>query len=190
VAITPASGFVEPLPALVIGLVAGVVCCFAVGLKGRLGYDDSLDVVGVHLVGGVAGALLTGVFATLAINPAGADGSLAQLGRQAVAVGVTFAFSFIATLVILKAIDTVMRVRVTADEEDAGLDISEHGEVGYTLRERSPRRGRIPAAMTDAELQALREELVLEAAARVLAEVRVAGPNGNDLPLEEPRPQG
>src|SRR4029450_1829613 len=73
VAITPASGYVEPLPALLIGLAAGVVCCFAVGLKRRLGYDDSLDVVGVHLVGGVTGALLTGAFATLVVNPAGAD---------------------------------------------------------------------------------------------------------------------
>jgi ammonium transporter, Amt family len=172
VAITPASGYVEPLPALLIGLAAGVVCCFAVGLKGRLGYDDSLDVVGVHLVGGVTGALLTGAFATLVVNPAGADGSIAQVGRQAIAVGVTFAFSFVATLVILKAIDVVTRIRVTPEEEDAGLDISEHGEVGYTLRERSTRRGRIPAEMTEPELQALREELVLEAAAKVLEEVR------------------
>jgi Amt family ammonium transporter len=172
VAITPAAGFVEPLPALLIGMAAGVVCFFAVGLKGRLGYDDSLDVVGVHLVGGVTGALLTGVFAALAVNPAGADGSLAQVGRQAIAVGVTFGFSFVATLAILKVVDLVMRIRVTPEEEEEGLDVSEHGEVAYTLRERSPRRGRIPAEMTEAELQVLREELVLEAAARVMAEVR------------------
>jgi len=190
VAITPASGYVEPLPALVIGLAAGVVCFLAVGLKGRLGYDDSLDVVGVHLVGGVAGALLTGVFATLAVNPSGADGGLAQLGRQAIAVGVTFAFSFVATLLILKAIEIVMRVRVTAEEEDAGLDTTEHGEVAYTFRERSPRRGRIPAQMTDAELQAFREELVLEAAAKVLAEVGVGTSNGPEPPSAGPRPQG
>jgi ammonium transporter, Amt family len=172
VAITPAAGFVEPLPALLIGMAAGVVCFFAVGLKGRLGYDDSLDVVGVHLVGGVTGALLTGVFATLAVNPAGADGSLTQVGRQAIAVGVTFAFSFVATLAILKVVDFVMHIRVTPEEEEEGLDVSEHGEVAYTLRERSPRRGRIPAEMTEGELQVLREELVLEAAARVMAEVR------------------
>jgi Amt family ammonium transporter len=172
VAITPASGYVEPLPALLIGIAAGVVCFVAVGMKGRLGYDDSLDVVGVHLVGGVTGALLTGVFATLAVNAAGADGSLAQVGRQAIAVGVTFAFSFVATLAILKAIDLVMRIRVTPEEEEEGLDVSEHGEVAYTFRERSPRRGRIPSEMTEAELEVLREELVLEAATRVLAEVR------------------
>jgi Amt family ammonium transporter len=172
VAITPAAGYVEPLPALVIGMIAGVVCFLAVGLKGRLGYDDSLDVVGVHLVGGVTGAMLTGVFATLAVNPAGADGSLAQVGRQAIAVGVTFTFSFVATLAILRVIDLVMSIRVTAEEEEDGLDVSEHGEVAYTLRERSARRGRIPAEMTEAELEVLREELVLEAAARVMAEVR------------------
>jgi hypothetical protein len=161
------------LPALLIGIAAGVVCFVAVGLKGRLGYDDSLDVVGVHLVGGVTGALLTGVFATLAVNAAGANGSLAQVGRQAIAVGVTFAFSFVATLAILKAIDLVMRIRVTPEEEEEGLDVSEHGEVAYTFRERSPRRGRIPSEMTEAELEVLREELVLEAATRVLAEVRI-----------------
>ena len=110
-----------------------MVCFFAVGLKGRLGYDDSLDVVGVHMVGGVTGALLTGVFATLAVNPAGADGSLAQVGRQAIAVGVTFGFSFVATLAILKMVDLVMRIRVTPEEEEEGLDVSEHGEVAYTL---------------------------------------------------------
>ena len=83
VAITPASGYVAPLPALAIGLAAGVVCFLAVELKGRLRLDDSLDVVGVHMVGGIVGALLTGVFASLAVNPAGADGSLAQVARQA-----------------------------------------------------------------------------------------------------------
>ena len=82
VAITPASGYVAPLPALAIGLAAGVVCFLAVELKGRLRLDDSLDVVGVHMVGGIVGALLTGVFASLAVNPAGADGSLAQVARQ------------------------------------------------------------------------------------------------------------
>jgi hypothetical protein len=116
--------------------------------------------------------LLTGVFAMFAVNPAGADGSLAQVGRQAIAVGVTFGFSFVATLAILKLVDLVMRIRVTPEEEEEGLDVSEHGEVAYTFRERSPRRGRIPAEMTEGELQVLREELVLEAAARVMAEVR------------------
>jgi ammonium transporter, Amt family len=172
VAITPASGFVGPLPALLIGLVAGVACFFAVGLKGRFGYDDSLDVVGVHLVGGVIGALLTGVFASLVVNPAGADGSLVQLGRQAVAVGVTFAFSFLATMVVLKLVDLATGLRVGPEEEEGGLDLSEHGEVAYSLRERPYRPGRVPTDVTAAELEALREEMVLEAAARVLASVR------------------
>src|SRR5439155_20194408 len=86
VAITPASGFVSPMAAIAIGLVAGAICFFAVNMKFRFGYDDSLDVVGVHMIGGIVGALLTGVFASIAINPAGASGSLAQFGKQAIAV--------------------------------------------------------------------------------------------------------
>jgi len=136
VAITPASGFVGPMAAIVIGLVAGAVCFFVVNLKLRLGYDDSLDVVGVHMVGGIVGALLTGVFASVVINAAGANGGLAQLGKQAVAVLVTMVYSFIVTIGILKLTDALVGLRVDSEEEDTGLDISQHREVGYTWSER------------------------------------------------------
>ena len=136
VSITPASGFVGPMAAIAIGLVAGAVCFFAVNLKHRLRYDDSLDVVGVHMVGGIIGALLTGVFASVAINAAGADGSLAQLGKQAVAVGATIAYSFLMTMAILKLTDWIVGLRVSGEEEAAGLDLSQHREVGYNWSER------------------------------------------------------
>jgi ammonium transporter, Amt family len=129
--ITPAAGYVPPLAALVIGLAAGFVCFQAVGAKGRLGYDDSLDVVGVHMVGGVLGVLLTGAFASLAINTAGAAASLAQVGKQAVLAAVTVGYSFAATMLILKITDLTVGVRVTHEHEDVGLDVSQHGEVGY-----------------------------------------------------------
>ena len=129
--ITPAAGYVPPLAALVIGLAAGFVCFQAVSAKGRFGYDDSLDVVGVHMVGGVLGVLLTGAFASLAINAAGASASLAQVGKQLVLAAVTVAYSFGATMAILKITDLTVGVRVTDEHEDAGLDVSQHGEVGY-----------------------------------------------------------
>jgi Amt family ammonium transporter len=129
--ITPAAGYVEPLAALAIGLAAGLVCFWAVSLKGRLGYDDSLDVVGVHMVGGVIGVLLTGAFASLAINAAGASASLTQVGKQGVLAGVTLAYSFLATLAILKITDVTVGLRVTEEHEEAGLDASQHGEVAY-----------------------------------------------------------
>jgi len=131
--ITPAAGYVPPLAALVIGLVAGFVCFQAVSLKDRLGYDDSLDVVGVHMVGGVIGVLLTGAFTSLAINAAGAAASLTQVGKQAVLAGVTLVFSFAATLAILKITDLTIGLRVTEEHEEAGLDSSQHGEVGYRI---------------------------------------------------------
>jgi Amt family ammonium transporter len=131
--ITPAAGYVQPLAALAIGLLAGFVCFQAVSLKDRLGYDDSLDVVGVHMVGGVVGVLLTGAFASLAINAAGAAASLAQVGRQAVLAGVTVTFSFAATWAILKVTDVTVGLRVTEEHEEAGLDSSQHGEVGYRI---------------------------------------------------------
>ncbi len=131
--ITPAAGYVQPLAALLIGLIAGVVCFLAVSAKDRLGYDDSLDVVGVHMVGGVIGVLLTGLFASLAINAAGAAGSAAQFGKQFALAGVTVAFSFIATMAILKITDSTIGLRVTDEHEEAGLDASQHGEVGYHL---------------------------------------------------------
>lgn len=131
--ITPAAGYVQPMAAIAIGLAAGIVCCLAVGLKGRFGYDDSLDVVGVHMVGGILGVLLTGMFASLAINATGAAASLAQVGKQGVLASVTVVFSFLATMVILKFTDITVGLRVTEEHEDVGLDQSQHGEVGYRL---------------------------------------------------------
>jgi len=133
--ITPASGFVGPLPALLIGGLAGLVCYGAVQAKWRLGYDDSLDVVGIHGVGGALGVLATGVFASVLVNPAGADGLLfgnpAQLGTQALAVVATFAYSFGVTAGLLKAVDALLGLRVSEEHEALGLDQSEHGETAY-----------------------------------------------------------
>ena len=131
--ITPAAGYVPPMAAIAIGLAAGIVCYLAVGLKGRFGYDDSLDVVGVHMVGGIIGVLLTGAFASLAINAAGAAASLAQVGKQGVLAGATVAFSFVVTMVILKVTDVTVGLRVSDEHEDVGLDPSQHGEVAYRL---------------------------------------------------------
>ena len=175
VAITPASGYVAPLPALVIGLVAGFVCFAAVELKGRLALDDSLDVVGVHLVGGIVGALLTGVFASLVVNPAGADGSLAQVGRQAVAVGVTLIFSFAATMAILRLVDRLVGLRVDEQAEEEGLDRSQHGETAYVFGE-GVRASRRSAFDPDAELAQLREQLVMEATRRAVQALRSPDP--------------
>ena len=140
VAITPAAGFVTPVSAIAIGLVAGVVCAYAVRLKFRWGYDDSLDVVGVHMVGGLIGALLTGVFADLAVNEAGADGllaggGLALLGKQFVAVGATIGFSFAVTFGILKLVQATVGLRVTEADEVAGIDLAQHSEAGYAFTE-------------------------------------------------------
>ena len=173
VAITPASGYVGPWAALAIGFAAGAVCYVAVGLKSRLGYDDSLDVVGVHMVGGIIGALLTGVFASLAINPAGAAGGLAQLGRQGVAVIVTVAFSFVATWLILKVTDAVVGVRADEEDEEVGLDLSQHGEAAYTWNERvatpvgNGERGTYLIRDGDREIE-IPEVVILETARRVL----------------------
>jgi Amt family ammonium transporter len=137
VAITPAAGFVTPMAAIIIGAVAGFICYSACNLKSRLGYDDSLDVVGVHGVGGTWGALATGVFATKLVNDAGGDGLLygnpKQLGIQFLAVLVTWVLGFVMTTVILKVLDGVMGLRVTDEEEAAGLDLSQHSETAYTL---------------------------------------------------------
>jgi Amt family ammonium transporter len=133
--ITPASGFVTPTAALGIGIVAGVVCYGAVMLKVRFSYDDSLDVVGVHGVGGILGTLATGLLATVAVNPGGANGLLygnpRQLAVQALAVGVILAYSFVATVVILKVLEWTMGLRVADEHEVSGLDLSQHGEAGY-----------------------------------------------------------
>jgi Amt family ammonium transporter len=137
VAITPASGFVTPLAAIVIGLAAGVICYSACFLKGMLGYDDSLDVVGVHGVGGILGAIMTGVFASKAINPAGNDGLLygnpSLVVTQLIAVGATVLFAVVGTVVILGVLKAVMGLRVTEQEERMGLDLSQHSESAYVL---------------------------------------------------------
>jgi Amt family ammonium transporter len=135
VAITPASGFVTPGSALIIGIVAGVLCFYsATSLKHALGYDDSLDAFGVHGVGGIIGALLTGVFAygpfsATASAPEGVHvGGLAQFEAQCIAVGTTLVYSGLMTLVLLKVIDVVVGLRVGEEEEREGLDIALHGE--------------------------------------------------------------
>jgi Amt family ammonium transporter len=135
VAITPASGYVGPLSSIVIGVVAGMLCSSACSLKTRLGYDDSLDVVGVHGVGGTWGALATGLFASKLINPAGNDGLFFgnphQLWVQFIAVGVTWVFAFAGTLIILFILKAIMGLRISEEDELEGLDIIEHGEVAY-----------------------------------------------------------
>ncbi len=137
VAITPASGFVGPVPAILIGAGAGVACYFAINLKTKLGYDDSLDVVGVHGVGGTWGALATGLFASKAINAAGTDGLFfgnpSLLGIQALSVVSAWVYSFVVTLILLKVLDWTMGLRVSEEHEVNGLDISQHGESGYTF---------------------------------------------------------
>jgi hypothetical protein len=120
------------------------------------------------MVGGVAGALLTGVFASLAVNPAGADGGLLQVVRQGAAIGVALVFSFAATWVILLVVDRVLGFRVRPDAEDEGVDIAEHGESAYAFREHGRSVTPPVAAMTEEELAAMRERVVLEATARVL----------------------
>lgn len=131
VAITPAAGFVTPISALIIGFAGGIVCFLAVNLKERFGYDDSLDVIGVHGVGGILGALLTGIFATTLVNPAGADGGVELLKIQTISVISTIAYSFIVSFIILKIIDKFVGLRVEHKEELQGLDLSQHGESGY-----------------------------------------------------------
>jgi Amt family ammonium transporter len=135
VAITPAAGFVQPMAAIAIGLAAGAICYSAIMMKGRFGYDDSLDVVGVHCVGGTFGALATGLFATKLINAAGADGLFfgnpKQLAIQALAVVVTLAYSFVLSYGLLILVDKTMGLRVLDEHERMGLDLSQHGEAGY-----------------------------------------------------------
>jgi Amt family ammonium transporter len=137
VAITPASGFVGPLSAIFIGLAAGIVCYLAINLKSKFGYDDSLDVVGVHGVGGTLGAFATGLFASKAINPAGSDGLFfgnpALLANQAMSVAVASTYSFVVTWIILKMLDRTLGLRVSEEHEVSGLDLSQHGETGYSF---------------------------------------------------------
>jgi ammonium transporter, Amt family len=144
VAITPASGFVKPMPALLIGLVAGVFCYWMVAkVKAVFGYDDSLDAFGVHGAGGTLGALLTGVFASSAVNPIFKDaqgntlpsglieGNAHQIVNQIVGIAISWAIAIVGTLIILKVVDMTIGLRVSEAEEIQGLDLSQHGEEGY-----------------------------------------------------------
>ena len=137
VAITPASGFVDVSGAIIIGLGAGVLCYVALQLRPRLRVDDALDVWAVHGIGGTWGAIATGLFATVAINTAGANGLFfgnpQQLVTQLIAVGATWIYAAIATFVIVKAIDLTIGMRVREHEESLGLDRSQHGEIAYQL---------------------------------------------------------
>ena len=140
VAITPAAGFVTPTASILIGAVGGVVCYSAVSLKPRFGYDDALDVVGVHMVGGTIGALLTGVFATMLINPdivnlthGVAGGGPALLVKQLAAVIATYLFAGIGTLVILTIVNAVFKLRAAVEDEIVGMDLSQHSERAYAI---------------------------------------------------------
>lgn len=134
--VTPGAGYVGPMAAIVIGVFAGILSYFAVVWKGRMGYDDSLDVVGIHGVGGVFGILATGLFASKAINAAGADGlffgNAAQVGIQAVMVVAVAAFSVVGTWAILKVVDASVGLRVSPEDESTGLDLSQHDERAYS----------------------------------------------------------
>jgi len=144
VAITPASGFVQPMAALLIGVLAGIFCSFMVfEVKSRMGYDDSLDAFGVHGVGGTLGALLTGIFASSLINPVFKDaagntlpvgviqGHWGQLGNQIVGILIAIVLSVIGTLVLLKLVDLVIGLRMSPEHEMEGMDVTQHGEEGY-----------------------------------------------------------
>jgi Amt family ammonium transporter len=142
VAITPAAGFVGPMPALVIGLVAGAVCYWMVTkVKAIFGYDDALDAFGVHGAGGTIGALLTGVFAQQVINPifgagkpvGGLDGHWGQVGNQLVGILIAWIFALVGTIVLLKIVDLLTGIRVPEEHEIEGLDITQHGEEAYNL---------------------------------------------------------
>jgi ammonium transporter len=140
VAITPAAGFVNTVSAIIIGLLVSVFCYFAVTVvKKRFGYDDALDVFGVHGIGGIWGAIATGLFASKAVNPAGADGLFygnpKQVLIQLLAVGVTIAYSAVVSGILYKIVDAIMKMRVTAKDETIGLDLSQHHENAYTILE-------------------------------------------------------
>jgi Amt family ammonium transporter len=134
--ITPAAGYVGPRSAILIGAVAAVFCYIAIVWKARIGYDDSLDVLGIHGVGGITGILATGLFASTAINPHGANGlffgNAAQLGIQGITVLAVVVFTFIGTYVILRCVDAAVGLRVSPEEEAIGLDLSQHNERAYS----------------------------------------------------------
>jgi Amt family ammonium transporter len=150
VAITPSCGTVNTLGATVVGLAAGLVCSFAVGAKFRFGYDDSLDVVGVHFVGGVVGVLLIGLLAT-EVMTGGAQGlfyggGFAQLGKQALGVVVVGAYAFAMSYVLAKVIDRLMGFRVSAEDETTGVDFTQHAETAYAEGVHGHQPSRRPAA--------------------------------------------
>ncbi|GAB2821822.1 Amt family ammonium transporter [Lentzea nigeriaca] len=153
VAITPACAFVSPLGAIAIGVIAGALCSLAVGLKFRFGYDDSLDVVGVHLVGGLVGTLLIGFFGTTSVNSAGADGlfyggGFSQLGKQAIAAVAVLAFSFVLTYVIAFVVNKTVGFRADEESEVAGIDEAEHAESAYEFGAFSSARGANKGSVT------------------------------------------
>lgn len=133
--VTPAAGFISPMAAILIGFLAGIVCYMAVNFKNKIGFDDSLDVIGIHGVGGVIGTLCLGIFGAKAINPAGSDGLLAGnaafLGTQFFGVVVVGTYAFIMSCIILKIIDIVLGLRVSQEDEVTGLDLSAHSETAY-----------------------------------------------------------
>jgi len=138
VAITPAAGFIGPVASILLGAVAGVVCYLAVLLKVKaFGYDDSLDVFGIHGIGGLTGALLTGLLASAVVNPDAGNGLLYgnpnQFMVQIIACAISIVYAFVMTLIILKVIDLIMGVRVQSQDEETGLDLTQHGESGYNL---------------------------------------------------------
>jgi Amt family ammonium transporter len=149
VAITPCAGFVGPLASIIIGVVAGVICYLAVNLKFRFGYDDSLDVIGVHLIGGITGSILLGIFAQYSVNPDGLQGAGGRhiqglmyggagfFVTQIIAVVAVLAFGFVASLILAKLIDIVIGLRATPEQEANGLDISLHEERAYALSEQA-----------------------------------------------------
>lgn len=135
VAITPAAGFVPPIAGIPIGAIASILCFYAIRLRRKTRIDDALDVFGVHGVGGTWGAIATGVFCSLAVNPAGANGLFtgnpAQLLKQLVGIGAVGTFAFVGTIVLGKIVNAVVGLRVSEKEEEEGLDISQHGEQAY-----------------------------------------------------------
>jgi Amt family ammonium transporter len=163
VAITPGSGFVEPMPAIIIGAVAGGVCYLAVRLRSQTGLDDSLDVVGVHGVGGLWGGIATGLFATASVG--GVDGVFQgnpdQMVDQLVAIGAVALYSFVVTSIILKTLDLTIGIRVKDAEEELGLDVTQHGERGYVFDDvgvpvynLTPTPAPIPAAQPTPQIDA------------------------------------
>ncbi len=135
--VTPAAGFVGPLSAALIGVLAGIGCYLGIRAKNRFGYDDSLDVVGIHGVGGTLGLLAVGLLASKGVNPGGADGLFfgngSQVGIQALAILVTIVYTFIVSYIILKVVDKLLGLRVSEDDEIGGLDLTQHNETAYNL---------------------------------------------------------